>query len=257
MKTVQARELHVRDLMSGNVVTAYHHSNVSNAINLMGEKNIGSVVVVDSSGPVGVLSERDIISKVVGRNKEVESTIIMEVLSPLYFTLAADATLHEAARLMTQKKSRLLVFEGGELIGVVTATDIVRGIHRLGETFSIRGAMTRKVVTVLPETPVDLVVRDMDEKRIGSVIVVTNQNEYRIFTERDLIRRMLVPRRSLRTMVGEVSSAPLLTAELGLDGRGAAEIMAANRIKRLPIFDKRRMVGIVTARDVVEAFARS
>ncbi len=95
----------------------------------------------------------------------------------------------------------------------------------------------------------------MNEKRIGSVILVTNQNEYRIFTERDLIRRMLVPRRSLRTMVGEVSSAPLLTVEASLDGRGAAEMMAANRIKRLSIFDKRRMVGIVTARDVVEAFA--
>lgn len=247
----------MRDLMSGNVVTAYHHSTVSNAINMMGEKNIGSVVVVDSSGPVGVLTERDIVSKVVGKNREPDSTLVMEVLSPLYVSVTADATLLEAARLMIQKKNRLVVFEGGELIGIVTATDVVRGIHREDGTFGIKEAVTRKVVTVLPETPIDLVVRDMDEKRIGSVIVVADGMSYGIFTERDLIRRVLVPKRSLRTTVGEVVTAPLITGELGIDGRGAAKIMMENHIKRLPIFDKKRMVGIVTARDLVEAFARS
>jgi CBS domain-containing protein len=156
---------------------------------------------------------------------------------------------------MIAKKSRRVIFEGSDLAGIVTATDLVKGIYDSGEEFNIRSAITKKV-TDYPETPVAIVIQDLNEKRIGSVMGVRDEMPYGIFTERDLIRRVLVPKRSLRTPVGDVVTTPLITAKADISGREAAKIMITNRIKRLPLFDKKAMVGIVTARDIVDAFAR-
>lgn len=256
MRAVITKRLLVRDFMSSKVVTTHPQTRVASAIKVMAEKNIGSLLVVDSSGPLGVLTERDVISKVLGHEREPADTLTMEVLSPHYVAIGPDDTLLQAARKMIAKKSRLVIFEGSDLAGIVTATDLVKGIYDSGEEFNIRSAITKKVVTDYPETPVALVIQDLNEKRIGSVMVVRDEMPYGIFTERDLIRRVLVPKRSLRTPVGDVVTTPLITAKADISGREAAKIMITNRIKRLPLFDKKAMVGIVTARDIVDAFVR-
>jgi CBS domain-containing protein len=110
---------------------------------------------------------------------------------------------------------------------------------------------------VLPETPVDVVVGIMAEKKVGSVIMAENEKWTGIFTERDLVKRVLAPRRGLETTMAEVASTPLVTAEPGIFGREAAGTMAMHGFKRLPLWLDGEGVGIVTARDIVEAFAHA
>lgn len=257
VKMTQLQLLTVKDFMSKNVFTAYSHSNVSKAIRIMVDHDIGSVVVIDSEGPRGVFTERDLLNKILARNRRPENTIIMEVMSPLFVAVDPLQTPEEAAKTMASRKSRLMVFEGGNLVGILTATDIVRAIHKLGRSFDLRRVITKRVVAVEPDTPVERVVQDMTLKRIGSILLVKDGVPYGIFTERDLLKKVLGQGLSQRTRVGELASTPLTTAQIGIDGAEAARIMATKRIKRLPLFAGDMLAGIVTARDLVDAFADS
>lgn len=246
-----------REFMGKGVVTMPQDSKVERAVRAMDEHNIGSVVVLDSLGPCGVFTERDLLSRVLARGRDPDGTILAEVGSPKFPTISSSATLEETANAMIDRKSRLMVFEGADIVGIVTPTDLVRALKDVETDFSILKVISTRVVTVAPETQVDMVVKLMDEKKIGSVLVSEDEKWTGIFTERDLLKRVLAPRRSLDTAVREVASSPLVTAEPSMLGREAAGTMAAHGFKRLPLALGEEGVGIVTARDVVEAYATS
>ena len=240
--------------MGKGVVTVSQESKVEDAIRAMDEHNIGSVVVLDSLGPCGVFTERDLLSRVLAKGRDMEATTIAEVASPKFPSITASLSLEESAAAMVDKKSRLMVFEGAELVGMVTPTDLVRVLRGVGADFSILKVISTRLVTVAPEASVDAVVKLMDEKKIGSVLVSENGKWTGIFTERDLLKRVLAPRRSLGMPVFDVATRDVITAEPGVFGREVAGIMAIHGFKRLPLALEGEGVGIVTARDVVEAF---
>jgi len=96
----------------------------------------------------------------------------------------------------------------------------------------------------------------MGEKRIGSVVVTRMEKPVGIFTERDLLTTFLAKGRSLDVQVGEVCSSPLLAIPAGTPINVAAYIMASKHVKRLPVVEDDEIVGIITARDLVEAYAQ-
>jgi CBS domain-containing protein len=241
--------------MGKGVVTILQDSKVEKAVRAMDEHNIGSVVVLDSLGPCGVFTERDLISRVLSKGKAPEGTLISEVASPKFPSIPSALTLEETATAMVEKKSRLMVFEGAELVGMVTPTDLVRVLRGVEKDFSILKVISTHLMTVPPETPVDTVVKVMAEKKVGSVLVNEEGRWTGIFTERDLVKRVLAPRRRLDTHVRDVATSPLIMAEPGVFGREVAGIMAMHGFKRLPLALEGEGVGIVTARDVVEAYA--
>ncbi len=243
--------------MGKGIVTILQDSKVDRAIKAMDEHNIGSVVVLDTLGPCGVFTERDLLSRVLAKGKDPGSTVIAEVASPKFPSVLSSLTLEETAAAMIEKKSRLMVFEGADLVGMVTPTDIVRVLKGLETDFSILKVISTRLVTAPPEAAVSEVVRLMDEKKTGSVLVSEEGRWTGIFTERDLVRRVLAPKRRLDTPVRDVASSPVITAEPGVFGREIAGIMAIHGFKRVPLALEGEGVGIVTARDVVEAFAMS
>lgn len=245
----------VRDFMGKGVASVYQDSLVGKAVKSMDERNIGSVVVLDNMGPCGVFTERDLVSRVLGKGRDPETTVMTEVMSPRFPSVDTTATLEDAAAAMINKKSRLMAFEGADLVGMVTPTDLVKEISETSMDFSILKVISTRMVTALPETPVDVVVRLMDENRVGSVLVSGDGKWTGIFTERDLVKKVLAKKRKMDTPVGEFNTAPLVVADPGILGRDAAGMMAKHGFKRLPLVLNGEGVGIVTARDIVEAFA--
>ncbi len=242
--------------MSKKLVTAYSHSNVSNAIKLMVDYNIGSIIVKDNEGPLGVFTERNLLSDVLARGRRIEEPILTEVMTPTLNFLNPSATLVDTAKLMAEKKGRLLVSNGGPM-GIVTATDIVREIQKEGKRFDFTGSYSRGLWEVPPRARIEEVVRLMTEKRVGSVIVSEGRFSRGIFTERDLLRSVLSLDFRMDEQVEKFATHHLVTAKEGIDGLEAAKIMASQRIKRLPLTRDDELCGIVTARDLVEAFASS
>jgi signal-transduction protein with cAMP-binding, CBS, and nucleotidyltransferase domain len=96
----------------------------------------------------------------------------------------------------------------------------------------------------------------MAKKHVGSVIVTSQEEPIGIFTERDLLTKFLAQDRSLIEEVGNVCSSPLITAPIGISAHNAASIMVEKHVKRLPITKNGKLVGVLSARDLVEAYAR-
>ena len=114
--------------------------------------------------------------------------------------------------------------------------------------------MSRNVFSLESYASILEAIKVMDKRRIGSVIVTVEGLHDGIFQERDLLTKILTRNVDLAREVGGYCSHFMVTARMGIGARDAAKLMFANGIKRLPITSSGRVVGMVTARDVVESF---
>ncbi len=117
-------------------------------------------------------------------------------------------------------------------------------------------AMVRDIVSVDYRTPVKEVCRIMGEKKIGSVLVTKEGKPYGIFTERDLVSKVLLEG-NLDDEVGKYTSSPLITVSPDYSLREAARIMTDMKIKRLIVIENDKVVGIFTAADLAKAIAKA
>lgn len=125
----------VRDAMRTEVVSATPETTVEELIELLREEEISGVPVVDRDGSVvGVVSETDVLRLALDatRPEGVGGTAVRDLMTPARYSVSPDAPLEEAARLMADVGiNRALVFEEGRLAGIVTSTDVLRGLSRV------------------------------------------------------------------------------------------------------------------------------
>ena len=127
----------VRDVMSKNVKTVRPNSTINEVVRKMNKFEIGSIVVADGEKPVGIITERDILRRVLEVTVASEAMKAKEIMTSPVLTIGSEATTEEAATLMNLKRiKKIPVLEDGKLIGIVTSTDIVRNEPRLVETLS-------------------------------------------------------------------------------------------------------------------------
>lgn len=115
----------------GNVVWSVKpDTTVYEAIELMAEKNIGSVLVIDSDGGLcGILSERDYIRKIAIRGKSSRTTPVSEIMTDRVLVVAPNETIDRCMSLMTDKRLRHLpVMDGDKLVGVISIGDVVKAV---------------------------------------------------------------------------------------------------------------------------------
>lgn len=247
----------VKDIMSRDIVTIAPEASMAEAAALMGEKHIGSLIVKKYHTPVGIVTERDLLSKVFALGKDLCEVKVEAVMSYPLITICQAAKIKEAAQMMIKEKGRLAVFDCGKLVGIVTASDLIGSLPEVSETeVKVDDFMTKPVETADEKTPVFSVAKMMGEKRIGSVIVTSKGEPFGIFSERDLLTKFLVKSMPLNVDVGKEASSPLITAPVGTSIHHAAVTMVMKHIRRLPITRNGTLVGIVTARDLVEAYAK-
>jgi CBS domain-containing protein len=102
---------------------------VFSAIELMSEKNIGGVVVIENGNLVGIFTERDYARKLILKGKSSRDTPIGELMTKNLITVTPESTIQEAMQLMSNKKIRHLpVLEDGKLCGIISISDVVRFI---------------------------------------------------------------------------------------------------------------------------------
>jgi CBS domain-containing protein len=252
-----SRYKEVKAIMSEDIATISPETSMEDAAKIMGEKHIGSLIVTKYETPVGIITERDLLTKVLAKGKDIKEEKIENVMSYPLISICMTAKIKEAARIMIKKKGRLAVFECGKLAGIVTASDLIRSLPDVPETeIKVDNFMTKQLVTADEKQPLGKVVKTMGEQRIGSVIVTRNTIPTGIFTERDLLTTILATGKSLSTLVGDHSSSPLVTIDEGTSIHKAAVTMKTKHIRRLPIIRGEKLTGIITARDLVEAYAK-
>ena len=113
----------------GMVLTTTPQCTVYEAIGLMGEHNIGALVVVENDQVVGVLSERDYSRKVVLQGRTSRDTLVDDILSRPAITVEPADSIETCMKLMTNRRIRHLpVVENGRLVGLVSMGDLVNWV---------------------------------------------------------------------------------------------------------------------------------
>lgn len=245
------------ELMSHNVVTVTPEASLNDAAQIMGEKHIGSLIVIKYSTPVGIVTERDLLSKVLALGLFLKDEKVEDVMSYPLAGVSLTTKIKEVAKVMTSKKGRLAVFDAGTLVGIITASDLIKSLPDVPETeVKIDDFMTKDVVKAEEETSIINIAKIMGKQRIGSVIITRRGEPFGIFTERDLLTNFLAKGKALFTEVGPECSQPLTIIPAGTSVHRTAATMALKHIRRLPIVRDEKLVGIITARDLVEAYAK-
>ena len=260
------------EIMIVNVVTITPETTLYEAAKIMGENHIGSLIVMKYNTAVGIITERDMLREVVDKGIALEKDWLVggvsikevkveKIMSYPLISISLKSKLKEAAQIMIEKKiRRLAVIESGKVVGIITASDLIRRLLEKPKTmqvwFEVDYFMSKSVITADEETPVEDVANIMGKNSIGSVIITRNGEPLGIFTERDLLTKFLAKDRSLKIEVGKVCSSPLITVPMRTSVQDVAEIMISKHIKRLPVTKDSKLVGVISARDLVEAYAR-
>lgn len=118
----------VRHIMTKNIISVKNDALVVEAASVMVKNDIGSVVVTKDGNPVGIVTEKDIVKECCARRLCGGDLRVEEIMSAPLITIDADASLGEAALLMSDNKiRRLLVTEKGKIVGIITEKDVLRG----------------------------------------------------------------------------------------------------------------------------------
>jgi CBS domain-containing protein len=108
-------------------------ASVYSAIELMADKHVGALLVIDDASLVGIISERDYARKIVLQGKSSKDSYVREIMTPSPITIRCDTSVEEAMRIMTDNRIRHLpvIDSAGHVAGVLSIGDLVNWIVTL------------------------------------------------------------------------------------------------------------------------------
>jgi len=118
-------------------------------------------------------------------------------------------------------------------------------------SLKVEDAMVKEVMTIDENSTVKEVAEVMNKFGIGCLIAVRKGKAMGIITERDLLKRVVAEARdSTKTKVKDIMSSPLVVVEPSMDLEEAIRLMFKMKIKKLPVVNEKRLVGLVTLTDI-------
>ncbi len=117
----------IRDVMTSNPTTCETSATVTDVARVMAQEDVGPVPVVEGGRIVGIVTDRDLVTRVIAEGRDPTSTTIGEIVSSDLVTVQPDSSLDEALQLMARNQVRRLpVVEGEQLVGIVAQADVAR-----------------------------------------------------------------------------------------------------------------------------------
>ena len=118
-------------------------------------------------------------------------------------------------------------------------------------SLKVADVMVREVITIDENSTVKEAAEDMNKFEIGCLIAVRKGKAVGIITERDLLKRVVAEAKDVnKTRVKDVMSSPLVVVEPGMDLEEAVKLMFQMKIKKLPVVEEKRLVGLVSLTDI-------
>lgn len=275
------KSIPLTEVMTGNVIRIGFDATLQETQKLMSQSKLARLVVTDRRGNLrGMITRRDVV-RFLSRDKTgrpLDAMKVREGMSTPVITLRPTNTIAEVARTMNKKGiSSVVVTDAvGEILGVVTKTDLCFHFSLLRSREKVRGYMTRKVFTVRPTHSIFFVASILARQGISRVPVVDGKLQGMI-TLSDIVQsapfmrpevdqgeefgrrfqELLVPAAKLAAMTASevMTPKPVTITPDDLLSR-AAELMIEHGISGLPVVDARgKVLGIVSKTDVVRAIA--
>lgn len=120
---------HLLTAKATGIISIQPDASVLDAIKLMADKGISSVLVIEDGNLAGILTERDYARKVIIKGRASDTTPVSDIMTSEVITVTSDQTVNKCMEIMTTKKCRHLpVVDDGELVGLISIGDLVNAI---------------------------------------------------------------------------------------------------------------------------------
>ncbi|GAB4355672.1 MAG: CBS domain-containing protein [Gammaproteobacteria bacterium] len=114
-----------------NVISVTPDTTVADCVRKMNTERIGALLVVEGERPVGIFTERDVMTRVLDAERDPKATRVSEVMSPDLACVGPDTTVGDALQVITEKRFRHLpVIDGNRVLGMVSIGDLTRWLVR-------------------------------------------------------------------------------------------------------------------------------
>ena len=139
--------LAVRDVMTRTVVTATPDMSAAEAGKKMVENRVGNIIIVKEGRPVGIVTESDMVAKVISKNVKPGSIKLEQLMSKPLITTKSSDDINDAVLVMAQKKIRRLpVIDEEELVGIITDADVIQASSEINQILDNLIQMNRENV---------------------------------------------------------------------------------------------------------------
>jgi len=253
------------ELMTRSPVTVSRGTSLDRAMDLMDERQVRHLPVVEAGALLGVVSDRELLEAtgwLHPREREVLEASVTRVgdleLEHLEGIGPEDELERVLERFVKTRAGALPVVEGEHLVGIVSEADVLRAYADAARAGRIPGAeddfvqrhMSRDLVTVGPDASGDELLAEMREEKVRHVLVVDDGELVGIVSDRDV--RAAIGRGQLETLlVSELMAAEPQTVGPRTSLASVAALLTAERISALPVVERGRVVGLVSTLDVL------
>ena len=262
MPTPFERDLELVSKTSSAVAAAVH----------MTDKRIGCLVVqgegpdADQQPIIGLVSETDLVRKVMATDQADATTPVGQIMSSPLQTIAGHRSMLDASHVMERQGVRhLCVANGEEIVGLISIRDLVR-FYVYAESGPIRELdnvyrplsvlMQTSIETIDSDAPVRHAAQQMASKKVGALLVQQDGELKGIVTERDLVQKVLSQESDANILpVKAVMNQPLIDIDINRTIHDASDLMADKWIRHLPVTENRKIVGILSMRDLIRMIA--
>lgn len=124
-----------------------------------------------------------------------------------------------------------------------------------GKILTVKNIMTKSVVSVDASMTINESAKMMEDAKVGAIIVMENNSPLGIVTDRDFAIKAVAHVYPITSQIKQIMSSPLFSINPDESIRTAADLMHDRRILKLPVVDNENVVGIITARDIVNLLA--
>ena len=238
----------------------------------MADKRIGCLVVqgkgsnADQQPIIGLVSETDLIRKVMATDQADATTPVVQIMSSKLQTIASHRPMLDASHIMEQQGVRhLCVAEGEEIVGLISIRDLVRyfvyaesgPIRELDDVYRpLSVLMQTSIETINSDAPVWHAAQQMATKKVGALLVQQDGELKGIVTERDLVQKVLSQEKDATLLtVKAVMNHPLIDIDINRTIHDASDLMPDKWIRHLPVTENRRIVGILSVCDLIRMIA--
>ena len=144
----------IKNAMNRKVVVVKPEDSVKKAVKLLSAKGIGCLIVTENDKPVGILTERDVLNRIVIPSLSTEKTKVKQIMTKKLISLDSEKNIADAANLLEKNKiKKLPIIEKGKLAGIITMTDLMKSMRKIEEE---QAKKLRRVCEELHSTKIEL-----------------------------------------------------------------------------------------------------
>jgi two-component system sensor kinase FixL len=247
--------LEVGDIMSRDVAAVNPGSTVVSAAKIMSDNNISCLVVSENGNLSGIVTETDMLKKAVAKGQDFNTIRVEQIMSSPVRSVPRKLSVMEAGKIMeTENIRRLVVLEDGRPVGIVTQSDMVRVLASYTVSKEVSEVMTSDVAVIDSSENVKVAAELMASQDISCLVAMENDAVAGIFTERDLLKRIVAAKRDpARTLVKDVMSSPVISVPSDYSVLSARRLLEKSKIRRLVVLDDEVLRGVITQTDILKA----